>query len=301
MISLKQLRHALAVEKHLHFRKAAESCSVSQSALSTSLSTLEQQLGVVIFERDNKKVLVTPIGAEILQKAREIQLHVDDMEKLAESQSSVLSYPITVGIIPTICPYILPIVLPSLRAQYPDFNIKVIEETSSELVDKVRSGEIDTAILALPYPTEGLLSFEFWKEDFFWITHQDEMPHKKTEITAKDLGNANLMLLKDGHCLKDHALSACGFQGTNSHSLSATSLSTLIQLVIAKSGTTLIPEMALSQLIGADSPLSAIKLAEKGPHRGIAFIVRPNYVGTKNIETLMKVFTQSLKEHFSRD
>ena len=298
MISLKQLRHALAVEKYLHFRKAAESCSVSQSALSTSLSTLEQQLGVVIFERDNKKVLVTPIGAEILQKAREIQLHVDDMEKLAESQSSVLSYPITVGIIPTICPYILPIVLPSLRAQYPDFNIKVIEETSSELVDKVRSGEIDTAILALPYPTEGLLNFEFWKEDFFWITHQDEMPHKKTEITAKDLSNANLMLLKDGHCLKDHALSACGFQGTNSHSLSATSLSTLIQLVIAKSGTTLIPEMALSQLIGADSPLSAIKLAEKGPHRSIAFIVRPNYVGTKNIETLMKVFTQSLKEHF---
>ena len=301
MISLKQLRHALAVEKYLHFRKAAESCSVSQSALSTSLSTLEQQLGVVIFERDNKKVLVTPIGAEILQKAREIQLHVDDMEKLAESQSSVLSYPITVGIIPTICPYILPIVLPSLRAQYPDFNIKVIEETSSELVDKVRSGEIDTAILALPYPTDGLLNFEFWKEDFFWITHQDEMPHKKTEITAKDLSNANLMLLKDGHCLKDHALSACGFQGTNSHSLSATSLSTLIQLVIAKSGTTLIPEMALSQLIGADSPLSAIKLAEKGPHRSIAFIVRPNYVGTKNIETLMKVFTQSLKEHFDRD
>lgn len=300
MISLKQLRHALAVEKYLHFRKAAESCSISQSALSTSLSELERQLGVAIFERDNKKVLVTPIGSEILQKAREIHLHVDDMEKLAESQSSVLSYPITVGIIPTICPYILPIVLPSLRKQYPDFNIKVIEETSSELVDKVRSGEIDTAILALPYPTDGLLTFEFWEEDFYWITHQDELPHKKTEITAKDLGNANLMLLKDGHCLKDHALSACGFQGTNSHSLSATSLSTLIQLVIAKSGTTLIPEMALSQLIGADSPLSAIKLAEKGPHRGIAFIVRPNYVGTKNIETLMKVFTHSLKKHFSR-
>jgi len=301
MISLKQLRHALAVEKYLHFRKAAESCSISQSALSTSLSELERQLGVAIFERDNKKVLVTPIGAEILLKAREIQLRVDDMEKLAESQSSVLSYPITVGIIPTICPYILPIVLPSLREEYPNSNIKVIEETSSELVDKVRSGEIDTAILALPYPTEGLLNFEFWQEDFYWITHQEELPHKKTEITAKDLGNANLMLLKDGHCLKDHALSACGFQETQSHSLSATSLSTLIQLVIAKSGTTLIPEMALSQLIGADSPLSAVKLAEQGPHRGVAFIVRPNYVGTKNIETLMKVFTKSLKRHFLRD
>jgi len=301
MITFKQLRYALAVEKYLHFRKAAESCSVSQSALSTSLAELEKQLGVAIFERDNKKVLVTPIGSEILQKARQIQLHVDDMEKLAESQSSVLSYPITVGIIPTICPYILPIVLPSLAKEYPDFNIKVIEETSSELVDKVRNGEIDTAILALPYPTDGLLKFEFWEENFYWITHQDEMPHKKTEITANDLGSKNLMLLKDGHCLKDHALSACGFQGTQSHSLSATSLSTLIQLVIAKSGTTLIPEMALSQLIGADSPLSAVKLAEKGPHRGVAFIVRPNYIGTKNIETLIKVFKKSLKQHFFRD
>ncbi len=300
MISLKQLTHALAVEKHLHFRKAAEACSVSQSALSSSLSELERRLGAVIFERDNKKVLVTPIGQEILKKARDVQLNVDDLIKLAEGQSSVLSYPMSVGIIPTICPYILPIVLPELANQFPDFKLKVIEETSSELVDKVRRGEIDTAILALPYPIDGLLNFEFWQEDFYWITHQDELPHKKTEVTAKDLGSTNLMLLKDGHCLKDHALVACKLKDSQSHGLSATSLSTLIQLVIAKSGTTLIPEMALSQLVSDETKLSAVKLAEPGPHRGIAFIVRPNYVGTKNIEALMKVFTQSLTGHFSR-
>ena len=300
MISLKQLTHALAVEKHLHFRKAAEACSVSQSALSSSLSELERRLGAVIFERDNKKVLVTPIGQEILKKARDVQLNVDDLIKLAEGQSSVLSYPMSVGIIPTICPYILPIVLPELANQFPDFKLKVIEETSSELVDKVRRGEIDTAILALPYPIDGLLNFEFWQEDFYWITHQDELPHKKTEVTAKDLGSTNLMLLKDGHCLKDHALVACKLKDSQSHGLSATSLSTLIQLVIAKSGTTLIPEMALSQLISDETKLRAVKLAETGPHRVIAFIIRPNYVGTKNIQTLMKVFRNSLEEHFSR-
>jgi len=282
MISLKQLKYALAVQKHLHFRKAAEACAVSQSALSTALSEMERQLGMTVFERDNKKVLVTPLGEQFLQKAGQIQLQVEDLLKLAEAQKSVLSYPMSVGMIPTICPFILPMVLPSLRQNYPGFEMQVVED-----------------VLALPYPIEGLLSFEFWQEDFFWITHQDEVHPEVSAVSSSDIEQSRLMLLKDGHCLKDQALSACRIQGEQADSLSATSLNTLIQLVIGKAGTTLIPEMALTQLVQNSSPLKAMRLSEQGPHRRIAFVVRPNYAGLKNIEALMALFKTQLGKHLS--
>ena len=113
----------------------------------------------------------------------------------------------TIGIIPTIAPYLLPIVLPELTKNYPQLELRIIEERSHVLIDKVRRGEIDTAILALPYSCDGLLTFEFWQEDFYWITHSDEMPAGCTEIAAKQLEQASLMLLQDGHYLKDQALS----------------------------------------------------------------------------------------------
>lgn len=297
MISLKQLKYALAVETHMHFRKAAEACSVSQSALSTALSEMERQLGFAIFERDNKKVLVTPVGKLVLEKAQEIHLQVDDLLKLAEAQKSVLSYPMSVGMIPTICPFILPVVFPSLRESYPDFQMDVVEEQSQHLVDKVRSGEIDTAILALPFATEGLLTFEFWSEDFFWVTHKDDVSPELTEVASSDIEQSRLMLLKEGHCLKEHALSACKANEKVLNGLSATSLSTLIQLVIGGAGTTLIPEMALKQLMQNNSPLKAMRLTEPGPHRRLAFVVRPNYAGLKNIEALMELFKAELAKH----
>ncbi len=295
MISLKQIKYALAVERQLHFRKAAEDCSVSQSALSTALSEMERQLGFSVFERDNKKVLVTPIGQRFLDKAKQVQLQVDDLMKLSQTQDSVLSYSMSVGIIPTICPYLLPRVLPALSEQYPNFEFNVIEEQSAPLLEMVRRGEIDTAILALPYPTDGLLSFEFWAEDLYWISHADDDIDDKEVVTAKELENKKLMLLKDGHCLKDQALSACRMGSEKAQSLNATSLSTLIQLVIGKVGSTLIPAMALEQLVkSSKADLKAKRLAEPGPHRRIAFVVRPNYTNVKSIEALIEVFKPQL-------
>ncbi len=298
MISLKQLSYALAVEKHLHFKRAAEACSVSQSALSTALNELEKQLGFQLFERDNKKVLVTPIGAQVLEKAQRMKLQLDDIYKLADAQRSELSYPLSIGIIPTIAPYLLPIVLPELTRQYPQLELKVVEEQSHVLIDKVRRGEIDTAILALPFTCDGLLTFEFWEENFYWISHRDEMQSGCKEITADELEHSKLMLLQDGHCLKDQALSACSLPKETQHSVGATSLNTLIQLVAGKLGTTLVPEMALEQLIDRNPMLSQARLSEPGPHRRIAFIVRPNYSGVNNIELLIAQFRTSLKAHF---
>ncbi len=296
MISLKQITYILAVEKTLHFRKAAELCSVSQSALSTAITEMEKQLGFQVFERDNKKVLITPIGKLCLEKAHKIKLQMDELTHLGQTLSTPLSHPMSLGIIPTIGPYLLPDVLPKVRHQYPDFQLQIIEEQSQVLVQQVSNGELDTAILALPFNTEGLLAFEFWQEDFYWIAHRDDVLVIKKGISSAELKQTRLMLLKDGHCLKDHALAVCKLTSSEIDStLAATSLNTLIQMVAGRMGTTLAPAMALKQLLSGNSELKAAHLNEPGPHRRIAFIARPNYPSVKNIELLMKIFRQQLR------
>jgi len=297
MISLKQLVYALAVEDNLHFKKAADQCAVSQSALSTAITEMEKQIGTQIFERDNKMVLVTPFGKQFLERARAIKLQMDDLTKLAQIQQTPLSYPMSLGVIPTIGPYLLPKVLPAVRAGYPDFQLRIVEEQSHVLVERVRNGELDTAILALPYHLEGLLAFEFWQEDFYWVTHASDVHAQQKKITSDELKEARLMLLKEGHCLKDHALAACHLQSSETDdSLAGTSLNTLIQMVAGKMGSTLVPQMALDQLLFGSTELKAVPLSEKGPHRRIAFITRPNYIGVNNIELLRKLFRDCLSQ-----
>lgn len=296
MISLKQINYILAVAKTLHFKKAAELCSVSQSALSTAISAMEKQLGFQVFERDNKKVLVTPIGELCLKQAHSIKMQMDDLQQLGQALKSPLSYPMSLGIIPTIGPYLLPKVLPTVRQQYPDFKLRIIEDQSHVLVNQVKNGELDTAILALPFDVEGLLTFEFWHEDFYWVTHRDDPLAAKKKITSAELKHSKLMLLKDGHCLKEHALAACKLPPSDTDiSLASTSLNMLVQMVAGRMGTTLVPAMALDQLLAGNSELKAAHLNEPGPHRKIAFIIRPNYPNIKNIELLMQIFRHGLK------
>ena len=300
MISIKQLHYALAIEKTLHFKKAAEACSVSQSALSTAINELEKQLGMMIFERNNKQVLVTQKGQLILNKARQVKLELDELLQIAKSDNQPFSSSMSIGVIPTIGPYLLPKVLPEVRHQYPNFKLKILEEQSHTLVDMVRTGAIDAAILALPYPIEGLMSFSFWQEDFYLVCHKDECPQKTQEITSEELATEKLMLLKDGHCLKEHALAACQLQNPKqSADFGSASLHTLIQMVAGKLGTTLVPQMALDQLTYNESELRAIHLNEPGPHRTIALIIRPNYVRTDELTILKNIFTAQLTEKCS--
>ena len=297
MISIKQLTYALAVEKTLHFKKAAELSHISQSALSTALHELEKQLGLQIFERDNKKVLITPVGIQVLEQARNILLQVEGLQHLADSQRTPLSFPMTVGVIPTICPYLLPRVFPVLNRRYPQSRLNIVEDQSHVLVDMVRRGEIDTAILALPFPCEGLLSMEFWQEDFYWVALKGEKHARQKEITSNELNHCKLMLLKEGHCLKEHILEVCKLPEQDANQgFGTTSLSTLIQMVLGKLGTTLIPEMAMDQLISQHEELAAVHLNEPGPHRRIAFILRPNYTRTSSIEALTDICKEALMQ-----
>ena len=296
MISLKQVHYALAVERHLHFRRAAEECNISQSAMSTALAELEKQLGFQIFERDNRKVLVTPLGRQVLDRARSIQLQMEDLQKLAESQGKPLSTPLSVGVIPTIGPYLLPRVLPELQNRYPDLKMDIVEDQTAEVLSQLRRGALDAAIIALPYDCEGLLTFPFWQEDLMWVVHADEDVANVTNASVDDLARTHLMLLKDGHCLTEHALTACKLENVSTHSFSATSLSTLVQLVAGKIGSTLVPEIALAQLVPDDPRLTTIPLEDPGPHRELAIAIRPNYPGTANVEALVRLFREELEK-----
>ena len=268
---------------------------MSQSALSTSISQLEKLLGTALFERNNKQVLVSNNGQLILDKAKKINLEVEELLQISKINEEPFSSPMTLGVIPTIGSYLLPKVLPETRRLYPSFKLKILEEQSSSLVDQVRSGAIDAAILALPYPIEGLMSFDFWQEDFYLVCHKDEYPSKVKEITSNELEIEKLMLLKDGHCLKEHALAACKLQNKKQHlDFDSASLHTLIQMVAGKLGTTLVPQMALDQLIYNESELRAIHLNEPSPHRTISLVIRPNYLRTKEITILKDVFTKQL-------
>ncbi len=291
MITLRQLEFALAVAKHRHFKRAAEECNISQSALSLGIAELEKQLDTQIFERNNKQVLITPIGEEILVRAQRVFSEINDLTTRAQSHQTPLAYPMTVGMIPTIAPYLLPKVLPELKTQYPNFRMTVVEQQTERLLEQVRYGHIDTAIIALPYAVDGLHTFEFWQEDFYAIFPKDNPLAKLETISSDQLSKANLMLLGEGHCLTDHALTVCSFDRDEFKSnFSEASLNTLIQMALAGMGTTLIPEMALNQVHRQNNDVATIPLTEQGPHRHIAFVTRLNYARVDDVNLLGNIF-----------
>ena len=295
MLTLKQIDYALSVAKNLHFKKAADECFISPSTLSNAITELETQLGVKIFERNNKKVIITSLGKEILAKAKKVKLEVQNIHELAQHNITGLCSSLSIGIIPTISPYFLPLVLPKLQKKFSDLSLKIEEGQSQILINRVKEGDLDMAILALPYDVQDLLSFKFWEEDFFWVSHSQNKNAGKPEIKASELEHSELMLLEDGHCLKDHILDACNISDSSQYSFKASSLNTLIQLVKGKMGTTLVPKMALKELIGSRKDLSISHLDEPGPHREIALITRPNYAGMESTKMLVEFFRKTLK------
>lgn len=297
MITLRQLEFALAVAKHKHFKRAAEECNISQSALSLGVAELEKQLDTQIFERNNKQVLITPIGEELLSRAERIFLEINDLTVLAHSHQTPLAYPLTIGIIPTIAPFLLPKVLPTLSERFPNFQLSIVEKPTERLIEQVRYGHIDTAIIALPYPLEGLHTFEFWEEDFVAILPKDSTAKTHNSISSQELLQNNLLLLGEGHCLTDQVLSVCALRKDEVNSgFFDTSLTTLIQMSLAGMGATLVPKMALSQIHNTNSNVQIVPISEAGPHRRLVFISRLNYARVNDIRILGETFKEALQK-----
>ena len=284
--TVKQLRYLIALEKHVHFGKAAESCFVSQSAFSVAIRELESTLGTQLFDRTNKRVSITAMGQEIVVQARLVVRDLEALMDMAWVSSEPLSGKLRLGVIPTISPFLLPKILPQLRSHFPRLQLFLQEDTTQRVYEKLMSGELDLILIAFPYELRNVEKMTLFKDPFLLAYKKGSQFIKTEKITADNLQSESIMLLGDGHCLRDHALSACKIRNRNKVShFSASSLLTLIEMVEADLGVTYLPEMA------KDSPMlknTNIKTQAmpKNSHREIGLIWRKGSARGKEFKML---------------
>lgn len=276
--SLKQLHYLVALAEHRNFTRAAEACFVTQSTLSAGLQELETQLGTLLVERDRRKVLLTDAGREVVRRARAILAEARDLVDSADA-AQPMSGLLRLGVIPTIAPFLLPRILPELRQRYPQLRLGLREDVTEALLQRLGDGRLDFVLMALPYET-GTLRVEPLFEDVLWlVAGHDEALIRRRRLQLTPEITDRLLLLEEGHCLRDHALLACGSlapQVAKEHE--TTSLLTLIGMVDYGLGVALIPEMALASGL-ADSPrLQVRELAPPAPRRTIALVTRNSSV-----------------------
>ena len=276
--SIRQLQYLLAVVELRHFGQAAERCFVTQSTLSTGIQELENMLGAKLLERTKRRVNPTPLGLNMAEKARQILELSAQLVELAQQDKEPLAGPLKLGVIPTIGPFLLPQVLPALRQHYPKLQLYLIEDQTARLVERLACGEIDAAVLALPYDLGKLEYQAFWDERF-WVAIPAGHPLSQDgPITASELPADELMLLEEGHCFRDHALSACHRDELQRQSaFQGTSLYTLIEMVAGGQGITFLPEMAINSSLAQHKGVSLRALKEPGPHRKIGLAWRTTY------------------------
>lgn len=272
--TVKQLEYLLAVAETLHFRKAAELASISQPALSAQIASLEELLDVQLFERTRRQVLLTPAGRQAVARAKEALEAIDAFTEAARAAKEPLCGPLRLGLIPTIAPYLLPRVLPGLRKEFPELQLFLREEFTHVLVDRLMSGEIDVALLALPVSGD-FASQSLFFDDFHVALPKGHALADREAIDEADLNHQEVLLLEDGHCLRDQALAICGRAGaTETARFRATSLGTLTQMVAGGMGLTLVPELALGVETGHTAELEVRPFSDPAPHREVGLIWR---------------------------
>ena len=273
--TLKQLQYLVALKTHGHFGRAAEACFVTQSTLSAAIRELESLIGVTLVERTRRVVGFTPLGLRVAEKAQRILRETEDLADMVRAAGEPLAGELRMGVIPTIAPFLLPSLLPRLRAQWPDLKLYLREETSQAACDSLQRGQLDCVLLALPFAC-GEVDQADLLEDRFLIAFPpgaaDGLPEA---VPAEAIDERKLLLLEDGHCLKDHVLSACARPELRADAaILGTSLHTLVQMVDNGLGTTLIPEMAVAAGILDGTGVVVRKLDADHPSRRIALVWR---------------------------
>lgn len=273
--SLRQLQYVVAVADALSFRKAAARCHVSQPSLSAQVAALEDALGVVLFERTQRRVLLTAAGQVLVERARAVLRASDDLVQAAELARDPLAGTLRVGVIPTISPYLLPAVTPALRAAFPRLVAVWVEGKTETLVEQLSEGSIEAAILALEADI-GEVEHETVAIDPFVLATPVNHPlgASKRPVEPDELHDAPVLLLDDGHCFREQALSFCASAGASELAFRATSLSTLVQMVSAGVGVTLLPRLSLP-VEAARAEIRVRPFAEPAPRRTIALVWRP--------------------------
>lgn len=293
--SLKQLRHLVAIADHGHFGRAAQSCFVTQSSISASIKELEAVLGQVLIERTKRRVALTPLGADVVARARILINQAEDIVDLVAASGSPLSGPLRLGIIPTISPFLLPRVLPALRRAYPGLKLSLREDQSARIVEALGHGDLDVLLLAFPYPTPGMERHIFADDPFSVALPKGHPLTDKDRLTARDLKGEKILLLDEGHCLRDHIIASGGISSTLvSTDFQATSLHTLVQMVVGGAGLTLLPQMAVDAGITRGTGLALRPLAAKPASRHIGMCWRPSSPRKQDFALLTEFFRGEL-------
>jgi LysR family hydrogen peroxide-inducible transcriptional activator len=275
--TLRQLRFLAAVVERRHFSAAAEDCLVSQSTLSAAIQELEELLGVRLLERSKRKVIPTAIGLELAQRAQKLLREAEELVEAAEVARDPLSGALHLGVIPTVGPFLAPRIMPIFRERFPELKVFLREEQSAPLLARLRGGQIDAAIIALPYPCDDMETAEFASDPFHVVVPPRHRLAARKKIPPLDMASEDLLLLEDGHCLRDHALAACSLEGARRNAgFQGTSLHTLVQMAASGLGVTLVPDMAVAAGILRGLDLAAVPLADEAAARKIALAWRPS-------------------------
>src|ERR1700726_3693438 len=274
--SLQQLRFLCALAEQCHFGRAAESCAVTQSTLSGGIKELEARLGVTLFERSHRHVMLTPLGKEIATRAQRLLVDAEELVGLACNAQEPLSGPLRFGVIPTIGPYVLPSLLPHLGAALPKLKLYVREAPTAVLLDKLAGGELDILLVAIPYELGDVEALEI-REDPIVVAMPRNHPLGRHKVVGRDdLAREQLLLIEDGHCLRSHSLQACRVvDPVRNEVFQATSLRTLVQMVAAELGITLVPQIAVESELASTRNVVIRPLAPDKPFRTLVLAWRP--------------------------
>ncbi len=293
--TLRQLKFLVALADRRHFGQAAEACFVSQSTLSAAIQELEDGLGVILFDRTRRSVAPTGIGVEIAERARTILRQAEDLVDVAVAAHDPLSGPLRVGVIPTIGPFLLPRMLSKLRDAAPDLKLFLREEQTAALLGRLEAGQLDAAILALPVQIHDADSEDLGRDPFFVVCPRSHRLASFDTVQPSDMATEDLLLLEDGHCLRDHALAACQLEGARRNTaLQGTSLHTLVQMAAIGLGVTLVPEMAIASGLLAGLDLHVAPLGGERPWRQIALVWRRTSGRKKTFRLLSDLLRASI-------
>ena len=290
--SLRQLRYLLALAEHLNFTRAAEASFVSQSTLSTGLKELETTLGVQLVERDKQTVALTVVGEAVVARARQVLAAAEDLSDFASDAARPMQGQLRLGVIPTIAPFVLPTVMPSLREKFPQLKLALREDLTAHLLDRLRNRQLDFALIALPYDTDDLRVLPLYKDRFWLVGREGDPAVTGKAIRLSGEWTERLLLLEEGHCLRDHALQACSATEVASvDGIEATSLLTLVQMVASGMGVALLPEMAVQSGLLNNLALKSRPLAAPAPERVIALVTRSTSAHMAEFEAIAKVMS----------
>ncbi|MGW0595746.1 hydrogen peroxide-inducible genes activator [Streptomyces sp. NPDC002776] len=295
--SLAQLRAFAAVAEHLHFRDAAAAIGMSQPALSGAVAALEETLGVTLLERTTRKVLLSPAGERLAVRARAVLDEVGALLAEAEAVRAPFTGVLRLGVIPTVAPYLLPTVLRLVHDRYPDLDLQVHEEQTASLVDGLNTGRLDLLLLAVPLGVPGVVELPLFDEDFVLVTPLDHRLGGRTGIGREALKEFNLLLLDEGHCLRDQALDICREAGREDAPVTTTAagLSTLVQLVAGGLGVTLLPRTAVKVETTRSNQLLTGYFSDPAPTRRIALAMRTNAARSAEYQELATSLRDALR------